>query len=118
LGILWEHYVLNEIQARLRLRSIHYWRDKRGHEIDFIIPRRGKTTAPVAVECKWKADQFDSRNLEAFIYQYPEARFFVVAADVDKSYSRKYAETRVTFLSLPGLVKSLAGAAAFPRTDD
>src|SRR3989338_2005100 len=34
LGILWEHYVLNEIQARLHTRRIHYWRDKRGHEMD------------------------------------------------------------------------------------
>ena len=30
-GLLWEHYVLNEIQAHFQTRQINYWRDKRGH---------------------------------------------------------------------------------------
>ena len=41
MGPLWEHYVLNELHAQLQTRDIHYWRDKHGHEIDFILVRRG-----------------------------------------------------------------------------
>ncbi len=107
LGILWEHYVLNEILAKLYKRQIHYWRDKRGHEIDFVIPNKGKVISPIAIECKWKANQFDGHNLEAFLYQYPEAKVFVVAQDVDRTFSRKYAGTQVTFTGLPGLIESL-----------
>jgi len=39
MGVLWEHYVLNELHANLQSRDIRYWRDKRGHEIDFVIAR-------------------------------------------------------------------------------
>lgn len=34
-GVLWEHFVLNEIAARLQSRGVFCWRDKRGHEVDF-----------------------------------------------------------------------------------
>lgn|GEM_PF-2467245 len=52
LGTLWEHYVLNELHGRLQTRRLFYWRDKRGHEVDIVLPVPGQ--APVAVECKWK----------------------------------------------------------------
>jgi predicted AAA+ superfamily ATPase len=35
--MLWEHFVLNEIIARSQSREVFYWRDKRGHEVDFVI---------------------------------------------------------------------------------
>ena len=57
LDLLWEHYVLNELQARLQYRDIQYWRDKRGHEIDFIVA--GRDGKVLAIECKWKAKKFD-----------------------------------------------------------
>lgn len=107
LGILWEHYVLNEIQAKLHMRTIHYWRDKRGHEVDFIIPRRGKPIVPIAIECKWKCKQFDDRGLKAFFYQYPKAKFFVLAQDVDREFSKKVGEVQVTFTNLPGMIEHL-----------
>ena len=42
LGYLWEHFVSNEIQANLQTKRINYWRDKRGHEVDFILKKREK----------------------------------------------------------------------------
>ena len=69
LGHLWEHIVLNELMAQLQRRDIHYWRDKRGHEIDFVLTRRG--AEPVAIECKWSADAFQPRSLRAFRRHYP-----------------------------------------------
>ncbi len=41
-GLLWEHFVLNELIANRQSRKIFYWRDKQGHEIDFVIPLKKK----------------------------------------------------------------------------
>jgi predicted AAA+ superfamily ATPase len=40
LGLLWEHYVLNELHAQLQTRRLNYWRDRQGHEVDFVLARR------------------------------------------------------------------------------
>ena len=73
-GLLWEHIVLNEIQAELQTRDIYYWRDKRGHEIDFILKERGTNTLTI-IECKWKSskDDITDRNLKAFLKRYPKS---------------------------------------------
>ena len=105
-GILWEHFVLNEMQSELQTRRIGYWRDKRGHEVDFVFVRRGR--APLAIECKWSADDFEPRNLLAFRRQHPQGENYVVARDVEREYTRSYNDLSVRFVSLPGLIKSLA----------
>lgn len=84
---MWEHFVLNELHANFQSRKIQYWRDKQGHEIDFIIQKRGN---PVAIECNWSADEFDFKNLRIFRRIYPEGENFVVAHDVTRSYSMTY----------------------------
>jgi len=80
LGILWEHFVLNEMHASLQSRRACYWRDKRGHEVDFILDER--RSDPIAIECKWSASEFDPSNLLSFRRQYPSGRNYVVANDV------------------------------------
>ena len=105
-GLLWEHYVLNEIHANFQTRRINYWRDKRGHEVDFIIARRNQP--PVAIECKWSASDFDPAGIKAFRNQYLKGENFVVANDVDRQYKRSYANIRVTFVNLAGLIKKLS----------
>lgn len=105
MGQLWEHYVLNEIQSILQVRTVRYWRDKRGHEVDFVHSVRGR--APVAIECKWSAGAFDPKNLQAFRRQYPTGSNYVVANDVTRSYHRKYGDMEVRFVSLSGLVTAL-----------
>lgn len=107
MGLLWEHFVLNELHGRLQNRQIMYWRDKRRHEIDFVIERREKP--PIAIECKWKADGFDGKNLMAFRNQYAEGDNFVVASDVSRVFSRKHKGLKVNFLSLDALVTRLGG---------
>ena len=37
LGLLWEHFVLNEIHGRLQRRDLRYWRNKHGAEVDFAL---------------------------------------------------------------------------------
>lgn len=108
LGLLWEHFVLNEIHAQLQTRQISYWRDKRGHEIDFVIARRSR--APIALECKWSASDFDATNVKAFRRQYGRGKTLVVATDVDRPYRRSYDEIEVTFVDLAGLIQDLKAA--------
>jgi uncharacterized protein len=105
LGSLWEHYVLNEMHARLQTRSIHYWRDKRQHEIDFIVARRGQ--APIAIECKWSASGFDPINILAFRRQHGHGENFVVAQDVKRTYMQNFDGCKVNFIDLDALIDKL-----------
>jgi predicted AAA+ superfamily ATPase len=105
LGTLWEHFVLNEIMANRQRQDVRYWRDKRGHEVDFVvIPRRRE---PLAIECKWSAQDFDPRNLRAFRRQYPKGESVVVAQDVDRAFQRTWGEITVRFENLRQLSRRL-----------
>src|SRR4030043_2403637 len=105
-GYLWEHFVLNEIHANLQTRRILYWRDKRGHEVDFVLTPRKNT--PIAVECKWSQSEFNERNIISFRRQYPTGENFVVAADVDRQFSRRYDSMTIKFINLKDLIKTLS----------
>ena len=109
LGLLWEHYVLNEIMARTQSREIQYWRDKRGHEIDFVLTRSRQM--PIAVECKWTAEGFSPRQLLAFRRQYPEGSNFVVAHDVDRPFTKTYNGITVKFVNLKRLITEITNNA-------
>ncbi len=109
-GLLFEHYVLNEIHARLGRVEVQYWRSKSGNELDFVFAPRGKT--PTAIECKWSATAFDPANLRAFRRRYPKGRNLLVAADVDREFERRYGDLRVHFVGLAGLVRILGAARA------
>ena len=107
IGFLWEHYVLNELHARLQTRAIRYWRDKRGHEVDFVIAGRGR--APIAIECKAASANLDASGLAAFRRAHPEGANLVVAPDVDRPFTETHAGLRVEFTGLEGLVRRLQG---------
>lgn len=104
MGLLWEHFVLNELYANLQTKKIYYWRDKRGHEVDFIITHRGNN--PTAIEVKWKTEDFDPKNLYAFRRRYPDGDNFVVSSDVERAFSRKYNGLKVKFIGLKQLVEA------------
>jgi predicted AAA+ superfamily ATPase len=76
LGTLWEHVVLESLQARLPDSTPLYWRDKREREIDFVIPRNRDSVD--AIECKWNPDAFDPEALLAFRTIHPAGRNFLV----------------------------------------
>ena len=105
LGVLWEHFVLNEIMAHTQSRDIQYWRDKRGHEVDFVLTR--KRDVPVAIECKWTAAGFSPRQLLAFRRQYPDGKNFVVAHDVDTPFTREHNGIVVKFVNLDMLITEI-----------
>ena len=106
LGFLWEHFALNELMAKLQSREIFYWRDKRGHEVDFILTRPRQR--PLALECKWSARDFDAANLKAFRRQYPHGENVVVAHDVERPFERAYDPITVRFEGLATLTAGLA----------
>ena len=101
-GLLWEHYVLNEMHARLQTRAVGYWRDKRGHEVDFIVSRPAK--APIAIECKWSARDFDAKNLAAFRRQHPGGANYIVATDVKEEFPQLFGAVDVRFVNLETLI--------------
>jgi predicted AAA+ superfamily ATPase len=105
-GLLWEHYVLNEMHAHIQSRDIRYWRDKRGHEVDFVL--NGRPRPPIAIECKMTSENFDAANLVSFRNHYPGGMNFVVVADVVKPFAEKHAGLRIDFVGLDELIRRLA----------
>lgn len=105
LGSLWEHFVLNELHGHLPSRNVRYWRDKRGHEVDFVLAPRGKP--PVAIECKWSARDFDDAGLRSFLARYPQARAFLVSQDVERVSGRRVGSADVTVCSVTDLLRRL-----------
>lgn len=100
-GSLWEHYVLNEMNSVLQGIPVQYWRDKQGHEVDFVLKQRGGP--PVAVECKWSYESFDPRALKSFRNRYPGGLNLVVATDVSRPFERDIRGLAVKFVNLSAL---------------
>lgn len=96
-GLLWEHLVLNELHAASQSHNLCYWRDKAGHELDFVWLKRGGV--PVAIECKWTAAAFDPGNLQLFRRRYPKGENYVVTPDTTRSYTRTYNNLPAVFVS-------------------
>lgn len=107
-GILWEHYVLNEIQARLQRRDIRTWRDKQHHEIDFVVPRPANDIS--TVECKWTVNRFDPAAMKVFRRIYSKGSNFVVCHDVDAPFHREYGDITVKFVGIDQLIADLQGS--------
>lgn len=110
LGVLWEHYVLNELHSRLPGRQVRYWRDKQKHEIDFVLSDPA-ATSPAIIECKWSADEFDPAALLVFRRRYSQGKNLVVAYDLERSFTREYHGVEVRFVSLEGMVERLGVSA-------
>ncbi len=107
LGDLWEHIVLNNIAGMYQDMRIKYWRDRRGHEIDFIL-QRNRNKDPITVECKWNSRHFNPKNLTLFRKRYPAGKNYVVSEDIVDAFDRVYDGITVTFVSIEGLINELA----------
>ncbi|MCK5242027.1 ATP-binding protein [bacterium] len=105
LGVLWKHFVLNEMQAQLQTRNIRYWRDKRKHEIDFVLVKPRDNI--IAIECKWSVDSFDPVNLLSFRHQYPRGQNYVVAKNISRSFEKKHNGITFHFVGLETLIREL-----------
>jgi hypothetical protein len=101
-GLLWEHVVLETLQATVepRGRAVHFWRNKDQREVDFVVV--GARGAVHAIECKWSLAGVETRGLQAFRAQHPRGRNFVVVPEQPVK-ERKYGELTVTATSLEEL---------------
>lgn len=93
LGILWEHLVLEHLQAHFPELPIHYWRDKAGREVDFVLARR--RDAVDAIECKWNPGEFDAEALRVFRSYYPKGRNYLVTPSGDPAYAKRFGSLQV-----------------------
>lgn len=93
LGILWEHLVLEHLQAHFPDTPMRYWRDKAGREVDFILARRRDEVD--AIECKWDAGAFDSSALHVFRGFYPKGRNFLITPSGAPGYAKRFGSHEV-----------------------
>jgi predicted AAA+ superfamily ATPase len=101
-GVLWEHLVLEHLQAHAPDLSVQYWRDKAGREVDFVLARaRGEADA---IECKWDPAAFDPTGLAAFRVRHPKGRNYLVTPRDDPAYVRRYEGLQVMICNPAGLV--------------
>jgi predicted AAA+ superfamily ATPase len=92
-GFLWEHLLLEHLQARFPDTPIRYWRDKTGREVDFVLARRRDEVD--AIECKWNPGAFDSSALKLFSSYYPKGRNYLVTPSGDPAYRKRYGKLEV-----------------------
>ena len=79
-GILLEHVVLETLLSRWPRSSVHYWRNKARHEVDFVV-KPGRGAEVHAIECKSVASKLDASGLRAFRRLHPHGRDVLVSFD-------------------------------------
>ncbi len=104
--VLWKQLVLNEMYSRVQSPDIHYWRDKRGHEVDFVWVHR--VPGIVAIAAQWRAHDFEPYNLRAFRYHYPNGPNWVVCRDVGQGYIRPSGKLNLDFMNLEEMNRRLS----------
>lgn len=92
-GALWEHVVLEYLQARLPETRPQFWRDAGGREVDFVIP--GDRSRVDVIECKWNSEHFDPVSLKVFRSYYPQGCNYLVCPSAVPIYSRKFGSLEV-----------------------
>ena len=92
-GALWEHLVLEHLQALFPDLPARYWHDKSGREVDFVLAHR--RDAVDAIECKWNPAAFDSSALQVFRGFYPKGRNYLVTPSGDPPYTKRFGKLEV-----------------------
>ncbi len=100
-GILWEHLVLEYLQATLPNETIRYWRDKAGREVDFILARRRDHVD--AIECKWNPADFDPAGLKVFRSYYPKGKNYIVSPLTGEPYLKNLGGLTVRICNPAGI---------------
>ena len=94
IGTLWEHFVLEQLLAYAPDVPVRYWRDKSGHEVDFVLARRRDEVD--AIECKWSPNAFDNRSLAVFRSYYPKGNNYLITPTGDPPYPKTFGKLKVT----------------------
>jgi uncharacterized protein len=93
-GSLWEHLVLEHLQAHWPDTRVQYWRDKAGNEVDFVLPHVRE--AVDVIECKWNPSAFDGRALAVFRSYYAKGRNYLVTPREGSAYLKRFGKLEVT----------------------
>lgn len=94
---LLENLVLESLLGSQSSFEIKYWRDKRGHEIDFVIPISKQKV--LTIECKSKSRNYSPKNLTVFRKSHPSGENWVVTlGDEDAEVNED--GLKIQFLSL------------------
>ncbi|MFZ4733742.1 MAG: ATP-binding protein [Pirellulales bacterium] len=101
LGVLWEHLVLEHLTSCFPDHPPRYWREKKGHEIDFVIARDRDTVD--AIECKWDPGAFEPRALAAFRSHHPLGRNYLVSPAAKLPHERRFGSLVVTVCTPDGV---------------
>jgi predicted AAA+ superfamily ATPase len=92
-GPLWEHLVLEHLQAHFSDAPLHYWRDKQGREIDFVLPRQRDEVD--VIECKWSSRAFDGGALGIFRSYYPKGKNYLLTPSNAPAHLKRFGEHEV-----------------------
>lgn len=98
-GTLWEHMALEWLAALNSQRTILYWRDTAGRELDFVIPKERDEVD--VFECKWSPDEFSPDALQVFRAAYPKGNNFLLCP-VSKPYKKSFGRLTITVTSDAG----------------
>lgn len=105
-GPLWEHIVLEYLQAHAYDYQIQYWRLSDGREIDFVIPR--SRDAVDTIECKWNVEHFDPAGLKLFRTLYPGGNNYLICPMLEEGYSKQLAGMNIYVCNPTGWSKKFA----------
>lgn len=101
-GVLWQHVVLEHLQAHAPDTEVRYWRDKQGREVDFVLARRRDEVD--AIECKWDAQAFDASALATFRRHHPAGHNYLVVPVAEPAHTRRYGALEVRVCTPADLV--------------
>jgi len=87
LGLLWEHMVLEFIQAQGDEPKVQYWRDTSGREVDFVMPRA--RDAVDLIECKWNPEELDPSAAKTFRQYYPRGGNYLISPMTGRGYKKR-----------------------------
>ena len=100
-GALWEHLVLEHLQAHFPDTPVSYWRDRLGREVDFVIARHRDDVD--AIECKWDQSAFDGSAMTLFRKDHPNGRNYLVTPGDEMPFDTRYRGLAVRVCSPAGL---------------
>lgn len=100
-GFLWEHLVLEHLQAYFPDVPLHYWRDKTGREVDFVLVRSRDEVD--AIECKWNPAQFDPAGLKTFRSWYPRGANYLVCPVTGPGFSQRFGALEIKICDPTGI---------------
>lgn len=100
-GVLWEHLVLEHLQAYFPNEKIRYWRDKAGREVDFVLTRQRDQVD--VIECKWNPAEFDAAVFKVFRSYYPKGENYLVTPLTGPAYTKRFGNVTVRICAPSGV---------------